>query len=60
MSVQVAVGRVRRTQAAWVGTISAVLGHHCRRAVEHSALHRIVEAERVKTPRRSEPLDYGA
>lgn len=58
--MQEAVGRVRRIQAAWVGNISARLGHHYQRAVEHGVLHRIVEGARVKTPRRSEPLDHGA
>lgn len=55
-----AAGRVRRIQPAWVGNISAGLGHNYQRAVELGVLHRIVEGARVKTSRLSEPLDYGA
>jgi hypothetical protein len=58
--MQEAVGRVRRIQAAWVGNVSAGLGHNYQRAVEHGVLQRIEEGARVKTPRLSEPLDYGA
>ena len=89
----VAAGCVRRIQAAWVGNVSAGLGHNYQRAVEHGVPHPIEvedhsnltiaaalqagtmgawkgfrstlgpearEAVRVKTPRLSEPLDYGA
>ena len=37
----VAAGCVRRIQAAWVGNVSAGLGHNYRRAVEHGIPHRI-------------------
>jgi glutaconate CoA-transferase subunit A len=88
-----AAGCARRIQAAWVGNVSAGLGHNSQRAVEHGVPRRIEvedhsnltiaaallagtmgawkgflstlgpearEAVRVKTPRLSEPLDYGA
>jgi hypothetical protein len=77
-----AAGFVRRIQAAWVGNVSAGLGHNYHgetRTVEGARPwldHWIFgvadskgflstlgpdarEAERVKTPRLSEPLDYG-
>jgi len=37
----VAAGCVRRIQAAWVGNVSAGLGHNYRRAVERGIPHRI-------------------
>ena len=37
----VAAGCVRRIQAAWVGNVSAGLGHNYRRAVEHGVPHPI-------------------
>lgn len=37
----VAAGCVRRIQAAWVGNVSAGLGHNYRRAVEHGIPHPI-------------------
>ncbi len=55
----VAAGCVRHIQAAWVGHVSAGPGHNYQRALEHGVLHRIEEGARVKTPRLSEPLDYG-
>jgi glutaconate CoA-transferase, subunit A len=54
----VAAGWVRRNQAACVGNVSAGLGHNHQRAVALGPEAR--EAVRVKTPRLSEPLDYGA
>ena len=36
-----AAGCVRRIQAAWVGNVSAGLGHNYQRAVEHGVSHRI-------------------
>ena len=79
----VAVGCVHHTQAAWVGHVSAGLGHNYHeetRTVEGARAwldHWVFgiadwkgflstlgpearEAVRVKTPRLSEPLDYGA
>jgi hypothetical protein len=53
-----AAGHVRCNQAAWVGNVSAGLGHNHQRAVALGPEAR--EAVRVKTPRLSEPLDYGA
>src|ERR671939_2003711 len=37
----IGAGCVRRVVAAWVGNVSAGLGHNYRRAVEHAIPHRL-------------------